>query len=384
MASIAQSKLDSMYETPPRYTPFDSRDRTLHSAGSDPDPIRPRIAKEAEHAAEEVAAPTSDPQTMSLPPSFVERGEVLCAEEMTTRYTDAEWEEIFREVEAEVEAWLAKEGKGQGGGKKKRVVDLGEVAGRIDHTLLKLDAKGMQIDELCSEARRHGFASVCVRPAWVQQCTSNLQNTRNPHIKTAAVIAFHEGTQDLSSSILEIRSALEAGADEFDIVLNHALLTSSPSSSPNDKFAQIYNHLASLRQQAPEPKILKLILETSQLTRSQIVAAATLAAAASYDFIKTSTGFNGAGATVENVRLMSACCEVLAKRNGGGKKMHVKASGGIRTLGDAVEMLEAGAERLGSSGGVGIAKEAREKGKGEGGDGGESIVGGATRLETDY
>lgn len=113
--------------------------------------------------------------------------------------------------------------------------------------------------------------------------------------------------------------------------------------------------------------VLKLILETSQLNAQQIVAACVIADKAGFEFVKTSTGFNGEGATVENVRLMRACCEVLASPE---RKMKVKASGGIRTLGDAVKMLEAGASRLGCSAGVAIAEEGRGGNKAERGDGG--------------
>lgn len=123
------------------------------------------------------------------------------------------------------------------------------------------------------------------------------------------------------------------------------------------EYASIYKELAALRSQAPPPVLLKLILETSQLNYSEIVAGCVLAAAAFFDFVKTSTGFNGPGATVEHVRLMAACCESLASS---GKKMQVKASGGIRTLDDAIKMLEAGASRLGTSAGIWIAKEAKD------------------------
>lgn len=151
-------------------------------------------------------------------------------------------------------------------------------------------------------------------------------------------------------------------------------------------YSSIYNELATLRAQAPHPALIKLILETSQLTQSEIVAACTIAAAANVDFVKTSTGFLGQGATVRNVRLMAACCDVLAVR---GRKMLVKASGGIRTLEDAVSMLEAGASRLGTSGGVWIVKEAREMVERSRSppmrDGGEGERPGlTTRLFTDY
>jgi deoxyribose-phosphate aldolase len=124
-------------------------------------------------------------------------------------------------------------------------------------------------------------------------------------------------------------------------------------------YASIFNELATLRLQAPHPILLKLIIETSQLDRSQIISACTMAAAANFDFVKTSTGFNGHGAKTEHVRLMAACCSKLAV--GGRKKMEVKASGGIRTIADAVKMLEAGASRLGTSNGVWIAKEGKEQ-----------------------
>lgn len=118
------------------------------------------------------------------------------------------------------------------------------------------------------------------------------------------------------------------------------------------KYNSIYNELATLRAQAPPPITLKLILETSQLSRSQIIAGCAIAAAANFDFVKTSTGFLGHGATVEHVRLMAAACDVLAAEWTDEGKMMVEASGGIRTLEDAVSMLEAGASRLGTSGGV--------------------------------
>jgi deoxyribose-phosphate aldolase len=149
----------------------------------------------------------------------------------------------------------------------------------------------------------------------------------------------------------ETKQALQAGALELDIVLNYGQLKAGD-------YASVFNELATLRLQAPHPVLLKLILETSQLDRSQIIAACTMAAAANFDFVKTSSGFSGHGAKEEHVRLMAACCEKLAV--GGRKKMEVKASGGIRTIEDAVKMLEAGATRLGTSNGVWIAKEGKE------------------------
>lgn len=230
-------------------------------------------------------------------------------------------------------------------------------------------------------------------------------------------------------------------------MLDHSLLPSDPSSSSSDLpgYAKIYTHLATLRQQAPPPlTTLTLILETSQLSRLGIIAACVLAAAARFDYVQTSTGFNGRGATAEDVVLMRACCDRLAvpsvsfagvggDETGGReeaglrgemesgfhdqrqstvstittttKMMQVKASGGIHTVEDAVRMLEYGASRLGTSEGVWIVKEAREarargtewdvsQGDAQSTDGGNSIYDGSrraslrpamtTRLFTDY
>lgn len=153
--------------------------------------------------------------------------------------------------------------------------------------------------------------------------------------------------------VREIETSLAAGAAELDIVLNRTHLQGG-------KYTIAMDELATLRRQAAPPITLKLILETSHLTRLEIVAACTMAAAAQFDFVKTSTGFDGHGATEADVRLMVACCEALASSSLGQRKMRVKASGGIRTLSDALVMLQAGASRLGVSSGVAIAQEGRE------------------------
>lgn len=176
-----------------------------------------------------------------------------------------------------------------------------------------------------------------------------------------------------------MQQSLDNGASELDVVINWPELKAG-------EYASIYKELAALRSQVPPPTILKLILETSQLNHTEIVAGCVLAAGTFFDFVKTSTGFNGPGATVEHVRLMAACCESLTSH---GKKMQIKASGGIRTLDDAVKMLEAGASRLGTSAGIWIAKEAKDaiarsvSLPGAAGTNGER-PGMTTRLYTDY
>jgi deoxyribose-phosphate aldolase len=242
----------------------------------------------------------------------------------------------------------------------------------------------------------------------------------------ACVVGFHEGTQDTYSKLREARAAVAAGASELDVVLNHSILTkaskstqpstsghkrdstadtitwanteanakigSEPATSSNEDpipdYSAIYTELASIRSLCPSPVVLKLILETSQLTHPQILAASHLAAAANFDFIKTSTGFNGPGAKLPDVQLMVAAAEYLSTRsksNGGSpvraRKMQVKASGGIRSLEDAEKMLEAGATILGTSSGLWIMQEARQKGEKEGESGGRPA--GVSRLYTD-
>lgn len=219
---------------------------------------------------------------------------------------------------------------------------------------------------------------------------------------------------------------MSAGAAELDVVLNHSILTrhNKPSAqevvrSSKDSaidsitaantaansgsaigdddtdipdYSTIYRELASIRSLCPSPVTLKLILETSQLNAQQILAASQLAAAASFDFIKTSTGFNGPGATLPHVQLMVGAAEYLASRGVGRRKMEVKASGGVRGLDAAVLMLEAGATRLGTSSGLWIMQEARkkvgeERERGSGAAKAESEEqrpgGGVTRLYTD-
>jgi deoxyribose-phosphate aldolase len=193
--------------------------------------------------------------------------------------------------------------------------------------------------------------SVCVRPNYVAQAHANLKGS---NVLIASVIGFHQGTQDTYYKLQETRMALAAGADELDIVVNWPLLK-------QQEYSEIYHELALIRSMAPHPTILKLIFETSQLGSRDIVAACTIASAANFDFVKTSTGFLGHGAKVEHVRLMRAACDHLADRRTDRHRMQVKASGGVRTVEDATTMLKAGATRLGSSGGVWIVKESKAK-----------------------
>lgn len=335
---------------------------------------------------------------------------------MTDRYTNEEWaaqiaetqKAVLKEVESGERAEKVYEGPEMRNGSEA----LKELAKTVDHTVLKLDATSAQIDSLCSEARTEDFKSVCVRLNWVQRCATNLKGSS---VVVAAVVGFHEGTQDTYSKLREARACVEAGASELDLVLNHSLLTKhNKPESPNlirshdsaidsitaantaansgsiassddeeiPDYSAIYRELASIRSLCPSPVVIKLILETSQLTPEQILAASHLAAAANLDFIKTSTGFNGPGASLPNVQLMVGAAEYLHRTGVSKRKMAVKASGGVRSLEDAVKMLEAGATRLGTSSGLWIMQQAREKVEQAGsGKGGEKP--GMTRLYTD-
>lgn len=216
--------------------------------------------------------------------------------------------------------------------------------------------------------------TVCVRQNYVAQAIHDLRQGQSNTTKVACVIGFHEGTQSTSSKVTESKSAIASGALELDLVLNRDHLFAK-------SYTNIYEELISIREVAPDPVLLKLIFETSRLNEGQIIAACVLAAYASFDFVKTSTGFEGRGASIEDVGLMSAMCKYMylqagpASAQGEGdrgrrKKMEVKASGGIRSYADAVKMIDAGATRLGTSGGVKIMEEAtRSSGKQNDGDG---------------
>lgn len=341
-------------------------------------------------------------------------------EVMTDRYTNAEWaaqiqetqKAVLKEVDSGERAAKVYEGPQMRNGKEA----LKQLALTIDHTVLKLDANAAAIDGLCSEARTESFKSVCVRLNWVQRCVSNLKGSP---VVVACVVGFHEGTQDTYSKLREARAAVAAGAAELDVVLNHSLLTkhnkpSAPAHVISSKdsaidsitaantaknassqsvledeipdYSAIYRELASIRSLCPSPVVLKLILETSQLDSRQILAASHLAAAANFDFIKTSTGFNGPGATLPHVQLMVGAAEYLAQKGVGGRKMEVKASGGVRSLETAVKMLESGATRLGTSSGLWIMQEARTKvgeERGKSRSAAKDERPGATRLYTD-
>lgn len=204
----------------------------------------------------------------------------------------------------------------------------------IDHTLLKPTATREQIETLCREAAEHGFCSVCVNPYWVPLAAKMLKGTG---VKTCTVIGFPLGANTTEVKGFEAKTALENGADELDMVINIGALKSKD-------YDTVLQDIRALRALG-DNFVLKVIIETSELTDEEKVKACELAAEAKADFVKTSTGFTKGGATVHDVALMKKSIPA---------GMQVKASGGVRTREDAEAMLAAGATRLGASSGIKI------------------------------
>ena len=204
----------------------------------------------------------------------------------------------------------------------------------IDHTLLKPEATPEQIMTLCNEAKEFHFMSVCVNPHYVSLAASIL---RDSDVKVCTVVGFPLGMNNTKTKLEETELCLKQGADEIDMVINVGMLKAN-----EDDFVENEIHLL---KQAVGNRVLKVIIETCLLTDEEKVRACKLAKNAGADFVKTSTGFSKGGATVEDVRLM---------RQTVGPDMGVKASGGVRTHEDLLAMVEAGANRIGTSNGTKI------------------------------
>jgi deoxyribose-phosphate aldolase len=216
-----------------------------------------------------------------------------------------------------------------------------EIAALIDHTLLKADATEAEIRKLCAEAREYGFASVCVNPCWVPLAAKLLKGSNS---KVCTVVGFPLGATSTVAKACETEEAIADGAKEIDIVINIGALKSGKRDVVEGDIRVIADAAHKVGA------ICKVIIETSLLSREEKVLASQIAKSAGADFVKTSTGFSTAGATVEDVKLM---------RQTVGPALGVKASGGIRTLGDLRAMVAAGATRIGASAGVKIVEEAR-------------------------
>ena len=204
----------------------------------------------------------------------------------------------------------------------------------FDHTILKADATREMVERVCREAREHHFMSVCVNSYYTGFVADELQGS---DVRVCTVVGFPLGQMSTKAKAAETRIAVEDGADEIDMVINVGALKGGDD-------AVVFEDIRAVRK-ACEGKVLKVIIETCLLNEEEKVRACRLAMEAKADFVKTSTGFSTGGATKEDVALM---------RKTVGDTMCVKASGGIRDKEKAVEMLEAGADRLGTSATIAI------------------------------
>jgi deoxyribose-phosphate aldolase len=211
------------------------------------------------------------------------------------------------------------------------------VAAHIEHTLLRPEATRADIERLCAEAREHRFAAVCVNGCRVELARHCLEDS---DVRVASVAGFPLGAMDPDAKRYETEAAIDAGAQEIDLVLNLAWLIEG-----EDK--RLFRELRDVVEAAQDFPV-KVIIETCLLNREQKLRACELIKASGARWVKTSTGFNRAGATVEDVKLL---------REAVGPKFGVKAAGGIRDLAAARALLAAGADRLGTSSGVAIMRE---------------------------
>ncbi|MCD8916212.1 deoxyribose-phosphate aldolase [Staphylococcus simulans] len=204
----------------------------------------------------------------------------------------------------------------------------------IDHTLLKPDTTVDQIDKLIDEAKEYKFKSVCINPTYVKHAAEALKDS---DVLVCTVIGFPLGANTSEVKAFEVEDAVKNGADELDMVINIGALK-------DGRYDEVQKDIEAVVK-AADGHTVKVIIETVLLTEEEKRKASELSKAAGADFVKTSTGFAGGGATVEDVKLMK---EVV------GDDLEVKASGGVRNLEDFKAMLDAGATRVGASAGVQI------------------------------
>ncbi len=222
-----------------------------------------------------------------------------------------------------------------------------ELASYLDHTLLKPEATVDAIDRVVAEAKEIGAASVCVNPYWVSRVSEGLAGSS---VGTCTVVGFPLGATTTASKVAETTEALENGADEIDMVINVGELRAGNDEAVRADIAAV----AAATHEAG--KLLKVIIETCLLTDDEIRRASELTVAGGADFVKTSTGFSTGGAKAHDVAIMR---EVV------GPDFGVKASGGIHSYDEAIEMVEAGANRLGVSASVAILADAPDDGASE-------------------
>lgn len=209
-----------------------------------------------------------------------------------------------------------------------------EVNKYIDHTVLKPETTKAQILTLCEEAKQYDFASVCVNPTWVATCAHELEGT---DVKVCTVIGFPLGATFKEVKAYETKLAIENGATEIDMVIN-------VGAAKDQNWELVYEDIKAVVD-AANGVLVKVIIETCLLTDEEKVKACEMSVKAGANFVKTSTGFSTGGATAADVALM---------RQTVGESVGVKASGGVRTAEDMKTMVEAGANRIGTSGGVSL------------------------------
>ncbi len=220
-------------------------------------------------------------------------------------------------------------------------MELKNILNHVDHTLLKQQATWEQIKAICDDGMRFNTASVCIPPSYVKQCTDYCEGK----LKICTVIGFPNGYNTTACKVFETKDAIGNGADEIDMVINVGWLK-------DKEYDLIQNEILEIKK-ACNGKVLKVIIETCLLTDDEKIKMCEIVTKAGADFIKTSTGFSTAGATFEDIKLFSEHI---------GENVKMKAAGGISSLDDAEKFLSLGAERLGTSRIVAIAKS--EQGEG--------------------
>lgn len=213
-----------------------------------------------------------------------------------------------------------------------------KLAKMIDHTILKAEATDAEVEKLCTEALKYNFASVCVNPSMVKKASKLLKNS---NIGVCTVIGFPLGANTTEVKAFETKNAIENGAAEVDMVINIGKLKEG-------NLEYVKNDIESVVNATSGKALTKVIIETCILTDEEKIKVCKIAKEAGADFVKTSTGFSNAGATAKDIKLM---------RKTVGKELGVKASGGIRTLKDAMIMIENGATRIGTSASISICEE---------------------------
>lgn len=209
----------------------------------------------------------------------------------------------------------------------------------FDHTLLKADATQDKIDKLIDEAKKYDFFSVCINPSWISYAKEKLSGT---DVKVCTVIGFPLGAMTTESKVFETEDAIKKGADEIDMVLNIGRLKMGDKNYVVNEIKQI--------KAACKDHILKVIIETALLTEDEIRLATESVVEGGADFVKTSTGFSTRGAIVKDVEIMKAVV---------GDEIKIKAAGGVSNQKDAIEMINAGADRIGASKSAIIMEEAK-------------------------